>query len=543
MGATREGKSKQLQNIFRQFILQGVGGCLIDPHGYLYDDLVADSSYLSSRCPEILDRLILFDPGDDEYIVGLNTLQKIGELDLEMQTLSRMYATLKARGKDDFDDFPTAKVWLQNIFTPLIRKNLTLIEAKYLIDRGPSNRQLVESIVSDSGVELIEHDWDWIRSSSKKVQYEELLSSVNMLRNFVTTKRMELIFGRQQRVLNLRRIMDEEKILLVNLGGRRLHKDISRLVGTLLVNELFLAARTREVGSPRFYLAIDEFENYVTQDIGDILDQGHKFGLRLILAHHSLEQIREENKKIYAAVMQNAKVKIIYGGLTYENAEILAKEMFTYQGGAGLDPMKVKRIQESPYIEPHESTRTIKGRVESAGNFSSKGSTSGAVFQSGETTIPLDSLFLSDKVASQISMSANQMSESSSIGSSYSDSLSEVIVPFVEQELKWYVSNVQYISLEEQLHLLVSRMKNMPQQVCVVKLPKSPVKTIKSMFVEKYHRLENEVADFSGQLNRKSPYHMTAAEAENERTRITQGLLGYADPKTDSMETDDERFQ
>jgi hypothetical protein len=543
MGATREGKSKQLQNIFRQMAVQGIGGCLIDPHGYLYDDLVADCSYLSARHPKIMERVVLFDPGDDENIVGFNTLRKIGELDLEMQTLSRMYATLKARGKDNFDDFPTAKVWLQNIFTPLIDKGLTLMEARYLIDRGGANEKVARAIVENCNVDLIEHDWEWYRSASKKTQYEELLSSINMLRNFVTNKRLELIFGRLECVLDLRKIMDEGKLLLVNLGGRKLHADIARLMGTLLVNEFFLAARTRPDGSKRFFLAIDEFENYVTQDIADILDQGHKFGMRLILAHHSLEQVREQNRKVYASVMQNAKIKIVYGGLTYDNAEILAKEMFAHAQSGGLDPLKIKRVQESPYLDPNESTRVIQGKAESSGDFSGIASTSGWAYSTGETSFPVDPMLFSEEVIKRINSQSSQQSESRSSGNSYSDSLSEVVVPFVEQNLKWYVSNIQYMPLEEQLYQIVARMKNLPQQVCMVKLPKSEVMSIKTSYVEEYHRLENEIEQFSAQLNAVSPYHMRREQALDERKRITASLIGPVQRPDDGDEPDDERWE
>lgn len=543
MGATREGKSKQLQNIFRQLLLSEVGGCLIDPHGYLYNDLVADCSYLSSRQSEIQNRVILFDPADEEYIVGFNALESIEGLDIDMQVLSRMYATLKSRGKDDFDEFPTAKVWLQNIFTPLIEKHLTLLEARYMINRGDKSKDIIRSIVSGTEIELIADDWEWYFSVPKRMQYEELRSSVNLLRNFVTNRRMELIFGRRNRVLNLRHIMDEGKILLVNLGGVKLLKDIPRLMGTLLVNEFLLTARTRPEGSSPFFFAIDEFENYVTQDIGEILDQTHKFGLRLILAHHSLEQIREENRKVLAAVMQNAKIKLVYGGLTYDDSEILAKEMFTYSGEGGIDPMKIKRVQESPYIEPHETTRPVEGKTETTGTSSTDQSGGAFFLQTSDSAIPIDPLFLSEKVVRKAATEGSQSSYGKADGRVHLETLSRVIVPFVEQRLKWYVSNVQFSSVEEQVHEIVRQLKNLPQQVCAVKVGKAPVVVIKSTFVERYHRLKNEVRDFSRELNSKSPYHMTKAEAQKERERITEELLGKTPERTDDFEEDDERFQ
>lgn len=541
MGATREGKSKQIENIYRQFIEQGIGGAVIDPHGYLYDDLLAYCSYKSSRMPEIMDRIILFDPGDDKSIVGFNTLQQIAGHDIETLTLSRMYATIKARGKDNFDDMPTAKTWLQNIFHPLIQKGLTLIEAKHLIDRASSDSDLAMAIVKDSGVDLIEHDWSWYEEQSKRIQYEELLSSVNMLRSFVTSKRMELIFGRREGVLDLRQIMDEGKILLVNLSSRKIHQDIARLLGTLLVNEFFLVAKMRPKDSRPFYLAIDEFENYVTEDIADVLDQGPKFGIHLILAHHSLEQLKEQNQKVYAAVMQNAKIKIIYGGLTYENSEILIKELFSYRGRGGLNPDQIKRIQKSPYLEPTESTRIVSSDSYGESKSSAYGSHSGHALQSGETTIPIDDLFMSDQITSHMSSSSNISSYGQTEGSSKSFSHTDSVVPFIIQELKWYISSIQNYTLEEQVYRVIARMKNLPQQICMVKLPKQPVKTIKTNFVEEYHELEGEVEEFAEQLNESSPYHITPQEAIAERKKITKEILAQLEEP--ESEEDDDRWQ
>lgn len=558
MGATREGKSKQLENLFRQFLVSGVGGAVIDPHGYLYDDLLAFCSEQSLRHPDIVDRVVLFDPGDDNYIVGLDALQEIPGHDLETLCLSRMYATLKSRGKDTFDDFPTAKVWLQNIFTPLIKKGLTLIEARHLIDRGAKNSPFARSIVEGTGIDLIEHDWDFFYDSSKKIQYEELLSSINMLRNFVTSPRMELIFGRKDRVLDLRAIMDEGKVLLVNLGSRRMHTDIARLLGTLLVNEFFLTARTRDEGSRPFFLAIDEFENYVTQDIADILDQGHKFGLRLILAHHSLEQLREQNQRVYAAVMQNAKIKIMYGGLTFENAEVLAKELFSYYGQDGIDPMRVKHVQEAPYLEPKESTRIVKAKgsadAESSGSSfadsSGTGDFSGFVMQSGASSVPIDSLFMSDRIQSYINSQSSQFSQgrhsSSTTGThdsrSQVSSYSEALVPFVEQELKWYESSIQYFTIEEQVYAAAARLKNLPQQVCMVKLPKRPVMTVLSNTVKPTLRNENELQRVADFLNAHSSFHLPAIEARDARQAMLEQLKTSESTRLDVIE-DDDRWQ
>jgi hypothetical protein len=343
------------------------------------------------------------------------------------------------------------------------------------------------------------------------------------------------------------------------LSSRKLHQDIARLLGTLLVNEFFLVAKTRAEGARPFYLAIDEFENYVTQDIADILDQGHKFGLRLILAHHSLEQLKEQNQRVYAAVMQNAKIKIMYGGLTYENAEILAKELFSFFGEGGIDPKQIKHIQQAPYTESKESTRIVRstGRSDASSSGSSfsdssgTGDFSGHVLNTGAVSIPVDSLFMSDKIGSYVNSEASQWSQGSnrSVSSGSHDSKSEVssyseaLVPFVEQQLKWYEASIQYYSLEEQVYLAAARLKNLPQQVCMVKLPKAPVVTITTSRVVAPLRNEGELERLASYLNQRSPYHMTPLEARQERERVTSGLLEAPAHDINAEEADDDRWQ
>src|SRR5574340_256983 len=123
--------------------------------------------------------------------------------------------------------------------------------------------------------------------------------------------------------------MDEGHVLLVNLASRnKISDDNARLLGTLIVNDLFINARCRPKGSRPFYLYIDECARFINDDIGRILDEGRKFGLHLTLAHQHLNQLKKAGEDIYSSVMTDAKTKVVFGGLDIEDAEILARKMF-----------------------------------------------------------------------------------------------------------------------------------------------------------------------------------------------------------------------
>jgi hypothetical protein len=96
----------------------------------------------------------------------------------------------------------------------------------------------------------------------------------------------------------------------------------------LIVNDLFLKARGRSAGSRPFYLYIDECARYVNEDIARILDEARKFGLHLILAHQHLAQLRRAGEDVYSAVMTNAQTKVVFGGLSPEDAGIMARQIF-----------------------------------------------------------------------------------------------------------------------------------------------------------------------------------------------------------------------
>jgi len=84
-------------------------------------------------------------------------------------------------------------------------------------------------------------------------------------------------------------------------------------------------------------------------------------------------------------------------------------------------------------------------------------------------------------------------------------------------------------------------MKNLPQQICMVKLPKQPVKTIRTNFVEEYHELANEIEDFASQLNKKSPYHLSPSEAVVKRNKTTETIQSQID--SEISEDEDDRWQ
>src|SRR5262249_47572151 len=143
-----------------------------------------------------------------------------------------------------------------------------------------------------------------------------------------------------------------------------------------------------------FYLFVDEFSNFVTKDMCEILDAGRKFGLHLILAHQHLHQLKQNDAEVYYSVMTNARTKAVFGGLSEEDLSILGPELFNRE----IDPNQIKdEIWQTKY-EPVEVTRIINTTGSSETASQSSGDSAGEITHEslarGDSYIP-GSMFLS----------------------------------------------------------------------------------------------------------------------------------------------------
>jgi len=159
----------------------------------------------------------------------------------------------------------------------------------------------------------------WLKS-------EAISPILNKIGQFLTSLPLRNVVGQKENTFNLRRAMDEGKILIVNLAKGRIGEDNCALLGAMIVTKLQLAALSRtdipEDERKSFYLYVDEIHNFLTLSFADILSEARKYGLSLILSHQYIEQLEDE---IRAAVFGNVGT-IISFRVGAEDAKYLAKE-------------------------------------------------------------------------------------------------------------------------------------------------------------------------------------------------------------------------
>ena len=326
IGKSGVGKSNLLTNMAVQDIHNGDGVAIIDPHGDLVDDI------LTAIPGERIEDVIYFNPADTGRPMGLNLLeydpkypeQKTFVINEMIRIFDKLY-DLKQTGGPMFEQY-TRNAMLLIMEDP--DSGSTLMEIpKVLAD--PDFRKYKLSKCSNPVVK------DFWQKEAEKAGGEAAL--VNMvpyitskLNTFVSNDIMRPIIGQQKSAFDLRQVMDERKILLVNLSKGKIGESNAFLLGLVLVGKILMAALSR-TDIPRqerkdFYLYLDEFQNFITDSISVILSEARKYRLNLNIAHQYIGQlVKNQDTSIRDAIFGNVGTLISFK-VGAEDAEFLSKE-------------------------------------------------------------------------------------------------------------------------------------------------------------------------------------------------------------------------
>ena len=295
VGKTGMGKSVLLQNLIVADIRAGRGAVLIDPHGDLADAVI------SCIPPHRTNDVVLFDAGDQQHPVGFNLL---ADHRPEQRALvaSGIVASFHKLWGDSWG--PRLEYLLRcSVLALLGQPGSTLVSVQRLLT-DISYRKLIVGRCADP---VVRNFWQQEFARWKpQLQVEATSAVLNKSGAFLSSPLLRAIVGQSRSAFDLRRVMDEEKVLIVNLSKGRMGEDASALLGALLVTGLELAAMSRadrpEEDRTDCHLYIDEFQNFVTSSFATILSEARKFRLSVTLSHQYLEQLDDS---LRAAVFGN----------------------------------------------------------------------------------------------------------------------------------------------------------------------------------------------------------------------------------------------
>ncbi len=353
IGKSGMGKSTLLENMAVQDIQNGNGLCFIDPHGGTAEKLL---EYIPEH--RIKD-VLYFAPFDMEHPVAFNIMEDVGveKRHLVVNGLMSVFEKI-------WEDAWSARMAyiLQNTLLALLEYPGATLLAVNRMYTDKEFRNKVVANVTDVSVKSFWVD-EYAKYTDKYVQ-EATPAIQNKIGQFAGNPLIRNIIGQPKSSFDLRKIMDEKKIMIVNLSKGRVGEGNARLLGSMLVTKIYLAAMSRadEHAStlsklPPFYLFVDEFQSFADKSFADILSEARKYKLCLTMAHQYIEQMEEE---VRDAVFGNVGSMVTFRVGAYD-AEVLEKEfapVFTAEDmvNLGLRQIYLKLMIDSVTSQPFSAT-------------------------------------------------------------------------------------------------------------------------------------------------------------------------------------------
>ncbi|MDQ3802246.1 MAG: type IV secretion system DNA-binding domain-containing protein [Acidobacteriota bacterium] len=317
IGKTGTGKSTLLQTLIEQDMKAGEGLALLDPHGDLVESVLA-------RVPaQRRGDVIYFNVSDSTNPLAFNPLEHISPQHRPLAA-SGMLSVFKSVWADSWG--PRLEHILRNCLLALLdQPKATLADVPRLLDDATYRRGAVANVQSEQvrAFWLKEYEGYPVRFRAEAVAPIQ-----NKVGAFLSNPILSRIITQARSSFRLRQVMDEGKILLVNLSKGKIGEDTTALLGSLLVSRMSLAALSRantpEEHRRDFYLYLDEFQGFTTGELAGMLATLRKYRLNLTLAHQYLSQLTPE---VRDGILGNA-CTIIAFRIGLVDAELLAKEFY-----------------------------------------------------------------------------------------------------------------------------------------------------------------------------------------------------------------------
>lgn len=339
IGASGAGKTRFLEYLIQQDIKNGEGFGVIDPHGDLIEDVKGWLYIYSNKSFE--NDVVLIEPTNPKTTVTFNPLEQIKGVSSEEQA-EKLVEVFKKIWWDAWG--ARMEGILRNSLIALVESNLTLAELPLLLSDSLVRKRILKKVKNPICLQFF-IDYEKIKPTTRREWIESTLNKVNA---FLSDQRLRHIIAGQRSSFNLRKIIDNQKILLVKLERGRLTGSAD-LLGSLLLSKIQMAAFSRTDLDPEkrvpFFLYIDEFQNFATQSFIETLSEARKYRLSLTLAHQNLSQLPKE---LQDSILANCGIVACFR-VSRKDADIMAKELLTplYRLPPGWE-INVQEIQELP---------------------------------------------------------------------------------------------------------------------------------------------------------------------------------------------------
>jgi hypothetical protein len=324
IGKTGMGKSTLLENMAIQDIRNGEGLAFIDPHGSTADRIM---EYVPEH--RIKD-VVYFAPFDMDYPVAFNVMEDVG-YDKRHLVVSGLLSAFRKIWVDAWS--ARMEYILSNTLLALLEyEGATLLDVNRMLVNKAFRKKVVENVTDP----IVKSFWvDEFANYTDRYTQDATPAIQNKVGQFTSNPLIRNIVGQPKSSFDIRQIMDEKKILIMNLSKGRVGEVNATLLGSMLVTKIYLAAMSRAdvpaqtlATLPNFYFYVDEFQNFANESFSDILSEARKYKLNLIIAHQYIEQMEEE---VRDAVFGNVGTTVAFrvGPFDAEVLETIFQPQFT----------------------------------------------------------------------------------------------------------------------------------------------------------------------------------------------------------------------
>lgn len=324
IGKTGMGKSTLLENLAIQDIQNGEGLAFIDPHGSTAERLL---EYVpASRVNDV----VYFAPFDLDYPVAFNVMEDVGA-DKRHLVVSGLLSAFRKIWVDAWS--ARMEYILSNTLLALLEyPSSTLLDVNRMLVNKSFRKQVVENVKDP----IVKSFWvDEFANYTDRYTQDATPAIQNKIGQFTSNPVIRNIVGQPKSSFDIRRLMDERKIIIINLSKGQVGEVNTALLGSMLVTKIYLAAMSRAdvplsemKHLPPFYFYVDEFQNFANESFSDILSEARKYKLNLIIAHQYVEQMEEEVRN---AVFGNVGTTISFrvGPFDAELLEMIFQPQFS----------------------------------------------------------------------------------------------------------------------------------------------------------------------------------------------------------------------
>ncbi len=322
IGKSGSGKSAFISFMARQDMWNGDGVCVIDPHGDLVEDI------LTFVPKERAKDVIVFNPSDQERPMGLNILETKTPEEQDLASSQATEIFIKLFGDEIFG--PRIQHYFRNACLTLMEdkeEGATLIDVPRMFVDDDFMKYKVKKVRNPVVRSFWEHEY---AHTGERERQEMIPYFSSKFGPFITNSIMRNTIGQTKSAFNFREVMDNQKILLINLSKGKIGDLNTQLLGLVVVARIQMAAMSRadmpEDQRKDFYLYVDEFQNFATDSFCSILSEARKYHLCLIMAHQYIKQlVKKDNAQIRDAVFGNVGTMMSFK-VGADDAEYMSKE-------------------------------------------------------------------------------------------------------------------------------------------------------------------------------------------------------------------------